>query len=198
MAGAVAAGPLASDVEQASYRVLFNEQSIEWREYTPVIVAETTVSGPREESIREGFSRLADYIFGKNRAQEKIAMTAPVMQQQSETITMTAPVLQEKNATGWHVQFIMPSHYTLDTLPKPLSKDVQLHPLGKRYVAAISFSGTATDALLEENTEALYDHVRKHHLTPTGEPMYAFYNPPWTLPFLRRNEVLIPIQPPKQ
>lgn len=196
--GAVAAGPIASDVEQAPYRVIRTEGNIELREYAPVIVAETETTGPRDEAIREGFKRIADYIFGNNLSKQKVAMTAPVLQQPSEKIAMTAPVLQQPDKKGWRVQFVMPAHYTLDTLPTPQNPTVQLRAQKPRHYAAITFSGIADDDSLHQHSTALSEYLRAHQLKAEGSPVFAFYNPPWTLPFMRRNEVLIPIHPARK
>ena len=191
--GGIMAGPIASDVEQASYTVLQKSGAVELRRYAPTLVAETTVAGEQGKAINEGFKRIADYIFGNNTSSSAIAMTAPVLQQPSEKIPMTAPVLQAPSGKGWQVQFVMPASYTLATLPKPNNPEVRLRKVGAHPVAAITFSGMADEEALREQTEALRAYLAEHHLRSAGAPVYAFYNPPWTLPFLRRNEVLIPI-----
>ncbi|MBU6235896.1 MAG: heme-binding protein [Alphaproteobacteria bacterium] len=187
-------GPVVSMVEQAKYDVVEKQGRIELRDYAPHIVAETQVTGPRKEAISNGFRAIAGYIFGDNVSAEKVAMTAPVIQQPSEKIAMTAPVIQQGTGNGpWTVQFVMPSGYTMQTLPKPKNDAVKLREVaGKRY-AAIRFSGMAKDDDLQKQTEALMAYVVGKNLKPLGEPTYAFFNPPWTLPFLRRNEVMIEV-----
>lgn len=198
MIGAIAAGPIASDVEQASYTIIHTDGAIEWREYAPAIVAETTVSGERKEAINEGFKRIADYIFGNNRSNQSIAMTAPVLQQPNEKIAMTAPVLQEQQKQGWRVQFVMPASYRMDTLPTPVNSAVQLREVPRRVYAAITFSGMADSSRLQQKTAELDAYLQAKKIKATGGVVYAFYNPPWTLPLLRRNEVLIPISTPQK
>lgn len=183
-----------SDVEHARYSVISSAGQIEIREYAPQIVAETTVAGERDEAIGEGFRRLAGYIFGGNAPRQKIAMTAPVVQApKGEKIAMTAPVDQARVTDGWRVTFTMPAEYTMATLPQPDNDAVRLTQLPARRMAAIRFSGVATESGLAENERKLLDFASVQGLTPKGPPHYAFYDPPWTLPWNRRNEVMVEI-----
>ncbi len=190
-------GPLMSQVEQPKYDVVKKQKNLELRAYWPQLVAEVDVSGQRSEAIREGFKILADYIFGKNSGQSQIAMTAPVQQIPGEKIAMTAPVQQQKSSTNqdkWVVRFSMPSQYTQATLPKPLDTSITIKEIPKRLMLAVQFSGTANDALLLEKQNELLSAAKTEGLTVLSDPTFAFYNPPWTLPFLRRNEVLVEVQ----
>jgi hypothetical protein len=206
-AGAALWGPVVSNtVEQPSYVVESAEGAIEIRRYAPMIVAEVEVTGEREAAINAGFRSIAAYIFGANVPKlatgaagsggETIAMTAPVLQQgtaDSEKIAMTAPVLQQGDGGSWTVRFVMPAQYTLDTLPRPTDPSVRLREMpGKRY-AAIRFSGLNTPETLTARTDELSEAVRARGLFASAAPIYAFYNPPWTLPFLRRNEVMLEV-----
>jgi DNA gyrase inhibitor GyrI len=195
VAGAVAWGPIMSDVEQATYRVVESHGAIEIREYAPMIVAQTEVSGEREEAIRQGFRRIADYIFGNNAPQHSVAMTAPVIQQPAEKIAMTAPVLQQGAGQEgpWKVRFVMPASYQMETLPRPNNHAVTLQEIPQQRFAVIRFSGLADDETLSEQTEILRGFMAEKQLQPLSPPLYAFFNPPWTLPPLRRNEVMIEI-----
>ncbi len=124
-----------SRVEQPDYKVEKKDGSIEIRSYGPMIAAEAVVDGERKPAISEGFRLIAGYIFGKNKPQEKIAMTAPVEQQKSQKIAMTAPVeqqAQEANDNAWTVRFIMPKSWTMQTLPAPSDPRVKLEPLPAR------------------------------------------------------------------
>lgn len=190
---AVLWGPIVSNVEQAQYKVIESHGEIEIRDYTAMIVAETTVPGDREEAINQGFRTIADYIFGNNQASKNVAMTSPVIQQSSEKIAMTAPVIQQSNMNSWTVSFVMPSSYSMKTLPKPNNQDVSLRELPERRFAVIRFSGLADRATLFKQTEELKLFVKSKRLTVASEPAYAFFNPPWTLPFLRRNEVMLEV-----
>ena len=168
-----------SNVEQPKYKVLRSKGNIELREYEPVIIAEVEVSGERKEAIRQGFKLLADFIFGNNVSKKKMQMTAPVM--------------QEKYMCKWKVRFVMPITYSLERLPKPNSKEVSLIPVPANHFAVIRFSGLADDASIKQNTQELEGYIFSDNLKMIGKPILAFYNPPWTIPFLRRNEVMIEV-----
>jgi DNA gyrase inhibitor GyrI len=180
-----------SNVEQPKYKVLESNQGIEIRDYPAMIVAEADVSGERNKAIGEGFRMIADYIFGNNLSSQKVAMTAPVTQQAGEKIAMTAPVTQQSAGNLWRVRFIMPAAYTMETLPKPKNSAVKLKEIGAKRFAVIRFSGFAGEDSLKRHTEQLMAFVRAKKMTTVSDPIYAFYNPPWTLPFLRRNEVML-------
>jgi effector-binding domain-containing protein len=176
--------------ETPSYKVIQKEKPIEIREYAPTILAEVRVAGERGKAINAGFRLLADYIFGNNVPKKAIAMTAPVGQQRSEKIAMTAPVTQTKNGDVWKVQFTMPSLYTLETLPKPNNPEVKTISKPSCRVVAIKFSGFWSESSLKKHLAQLEAFIHANDLKVVGDPTYAFYNPPWTLPFLRRNEII--------
>ncbi|MDW3094667.1 MAG: heme-binding protein [Gammaproteobacteria bacterium] len=191
--GFISWGPIMSNVEHPKYQVLSSEGKIEIRIYNPMIVAEVTVQGERKEAISEGFRFLADYIFGNNIKNSSISMTAPVMQQQNQKIAMTAPVSQLAADDGWIVNFVMPAEYSLDTLPKPNNNKVVIKEIPSKEFAVIQFSGMNTNNNISSHEEKLKSYVVNKELIILSDPVYAFYNPPWTLPLLRRNEVLIEI-----
>jgi hypothetical protein len=191
--GAVIWGPIVSNVEQAKYTVVTTSDNIEIRDYAPMLVAEVEVTGDRKESINQGFRLIADFIFGNNSAAQKVAMTTPVIQQPSEKIAMTAPVIQQGDGNTWKVRFVMPAEYTIDMLPKPNNKAVKIERIeGKRF-AVIRFSGLAGNDSLKENTNLLNEYIDTNTLSTISTPVFAFFNPPWTVPFMRRNEVMIEI-----
>ncbi len=179
-----------SQVEQPKYTVLESDGNIEVREYGPTIVAEVEVHGERRKALNQGFRLIADYIFGNNLSSKKVAMTAPVTQESGEKIAMTAPVTQDGNGDGWKVRFVMPAGYTLETLPKPKNQNVRLIAIPARKTVVIRFSGFNTDKNINSHRETLLKYIKDHGLTVLGSPTTAFYNPPWTLPFLRRNEII--------
>jgi len=189
-------------VEEPPFTATQVAENIEMRTYKPLIVAETITTGDRKEAISQGFRVIADYIFGNNTTKQEIAMTAPVMQQasvekvdSSEKIAMTAPVLQQQTAPNtWAVRFVMPSEYTLQTLPKPNNSAVVLKEIPAQNFAVIRFSGRMTAENLSENQKLLETYIAKNGLQKQGEPQFAFYNPPWTLPFFRRNEVMFAVE----
>jgi len=198
--GGVLVGPIMSDVERPEYEVISSaEENIEMRRYAPMIIAQVTVEGAREEAIGDGFRLLADYIFGNNTAQQEIAMTATVQQEAaqestSEKIAMTAPVQQQADGNAWTVSFVMPSEYTMETLPKPNDARVTHTRIPARRIIAITFSGTPSDENIAGHEQQLRDYINANNIQTTGEPTYAFYNPPWTLPFMRRNEVMMEVE----
>lgn len=188
--------PALSAVEQPNYHVLSADQNIDIRRYEPMIIAEVVTYGDRETSIRDGFRLLADYIFGNNTVRETIPMTAPVQQEKSKKIAMTAPVQQEPiddAFDAWNVHFIMPSEFTMKTLPKPNDDRVLLKQIPSKTYAVITFSGVASKKTITSHKTQLLNYIKTNNIQTIGSPRYAFYNPPWTLPFLRRNEVMIEI-----
>jgi DNA gyrase inhibitor GyrI len=192
-AGAALWGPIVSNVEQAGYTVVESHGAIEIRDYAPMIVAQTEVSGSRDEAINKGFRTIADYIFGNNAAQQNVAMTAPVIQQPSEKIAMTAPVIQQGEGEQWQVRFVMPAEYRMDTLPTPKNNAVEIKEIAGKRFAVIRFSGMADEEMLAEQTTTLNAFIKENGLQPLSPPAYAFFNPPWTLPPLRRNEVMVEV-----
>ena len=182
-------------IEKAKYTVLEKEDDFEIRQYDSQIVAETYVDGDLEDVGNEGFRRLYDYISGDNKKKQSISMTAPVGQEAgSKEIAMTAPVGQEKKDNQWRITFRMPSEYTLDTLPEPNDARVVLTQEPGRLMAAVKYSGTWSEEGYEENKALLEEYIQKRGLTTAGEPVWARYDPPFMPWFLRRNEVLIPIE----
>jgi DNA gyrase inhibitor GyrI len=180
------------NVETPSYATVLKDGAFEIRDYPPLVVAEVRRQGGRQESLSQGFGPLARYIFAKERPGERIAMTAPVIQQRSESIAMTAPVTQTKLDGGdWAVRFIMPARYRLADLPAPAGKDVQLVQIPAQRSAAIRFSGRSTDAVLVQREVQLRAWMAARGLEPAAPPVFAYYNDPFTPGPLRRNEVLI-------
>ncbi len=184
-------------VEEAPYTTLEARGEFELRQYQAYVVAETAVEGRFEDVGSEAFRRLFGYISGGNRSAQSIAMTAPVEQvAASEKIEMTAPVTQEKSGDRWRVAFVLPSSYTLATAPQPNDARVTLALVPERLVAAVRYSGTWSRSRYEENLDALERFIVEQGLERTGEPIFARYDPPFTPWFLRRNEILIPVQRP--
>ena len=189
----VLAGPVISNVEKPDYKVIQSEQNIEIRQYKPNIIAEVEVEGKREDAIGDGFSLIADYIFGNNKVKLDIAMTAPVQQQESKKIAMTAPVQQQSNGESWQISFVMPSEYSMESLPEPNNDRVRLKEILTKKFVVIEFSGTSSNENINEHENKLMNYIAANKLKIIGSPKYAFYNAPLTLPFMRRNEVMIEI-----
>ena len=165
--------------EEAAYTVVEKEDQLELRDYAPHILAETVVDGSLEEAGNSAFGRLFKYISGDNGTHGKVPMTAPVGQQPA----------QEK----WSVSFMMPAAYTLGTLPAPADPKVTLRPVPARRVAAVRYSGFWSQARYLKFKTELESWIHAKGLTVTGDPVWARYNPPFTPWFLRRNEILIPV-----
>lgn len=183
-------------VEEPKYTVSDAEEVFELRTYSPMIVAETLVQGSMDDASSDGFKVIADYIFGNNTSatggDEKISMTAPVaMVPVSEKISMTAPVSMQQTKEQWRVHFVMPSQYSIESLPQPNNPAVNLREVAERNYAVIRFSGFAGENKVAAKTAELMEWLDTKNITPIGKPELARYNPPWTLPFLRRNEVMI-------
>ena len=196
MLGATLFGTDAMAVEEPAFRSVLHEGAFEVRDYPALMVAEVTVSGDQKEAASKGFRLLAGYIFGGNKRRQSIAMTAPVAQAPtSEKIAMTAPVTQIQSAGEWVVRFTMPSAYSMDTLPEPNDPKVHLRALPPARFAVLQFSGLARKDDVAAKTAELEKLARTHHLRAIGPASLAQYDPPWTLWFMRRNEVMIPIAP---
>ena len=194
--------------EEPNYTILSQTDDFELRRYDGQIVAQTWVTGDQDAASRKGFKILADYIFGNNTApsgkSSKISMTAPVTIQpesmsseenkdsdESQKIAMTAPVSMQQADGKWRVQFTMPSQYTMQSLPKPNNPDITITELPVQTYGVIKFSGLAGSNKVAEKTEALQSWMQSQNLKIIGTPELARYNPPWTLSFMRRNEVMI-------
>jgi len=191
----LAAPSLALGVEEAEYRVLKQDGAIELREYAPSIVAETVVDAAFDEAGNRAFRKLFRYIDGENVAQQEIAMTAPVSQSPAgRKIEMTAPVGQRPTNGGWVVSFMMPSSYTMDTIPQPTDPSVQLRSVPSYRAAVIRYSGFWSEQRYREHLQELRTWIAAQELKATDEPVWARYDPPFKPWFMRRNEVLIPVQ----
>lgn len=186
---------IAMATEEPSYTSILQDAPFEIREYPSLIAAEVTVSGERSDAVSAGFRLLAGYIFGGNTRKQSIAMTAPVTQNEApnEKIAMTAPVMQSPDPAGWIIRFIMPASYTLETLPTPNDSKVRLVALPPKRVAVVRFSGLVDDNDVEQQTTLLRAFVARQKLTAVGTPSLARYDPPWTLWFLRRNEIMLEV-----
>ena len=180
--------------EEAQYSVVKKEGRFEIRDYAPHILAETVVDGDIEGAGSKAFNRLFRYISGDNRSQEKVAMTAPVSQEpRGEKIEMTAPVGQQEVGGQWAVSFMMPASYTLETLPEPDDPEISLRQVPAHRVAAVRYSGFWSEKRYLQYKKKLEEWVHEEGLTIVGDPIWARYNPPFTPWFLRRNEILIPV-----
>jgi hypothetical protein len=195
LAAALASPGAAMAIEKPAHEVARRYADFEVRDYAPRVVAETEVNLPRAEAGNEGFRRLAGYIFGKNRGERRIAMTAPVAQSPGTKIAMTAPVAQAEGEVGaFLVQFTMPASFTLAALPEPLDARVVLREEPARRVAVWSYSGTWSEARYEAQLARFRAALAREGLTAVGEPTWARYDPPWTPWFMRTNEIWLEVE----
>lgn len=169
-------------VEQPDYTVVVAEGDFELRDYPAMVLAEATTEGDRQEGARSGFRALASYIFAQDRDGDRIAMTAPVIQQ------------SDPGRAGWRIRFVMPSEYGLDDLPRPSGAAVSLETWPAMRLAAVRFSGRADDTDFAQEETRLRAWLAARDLQPDGAPFLAYYDDPWTPGFLRRNEVLLRIR----
>ena len=184
-------------IESPGYEVVRAEGSIELRRYVGYVTANVRVKAVGYgEAANAGFRTLADYIFGANHTKGHIAMTAPVNSSRlcCQRIAMTAPVTSAHADEDYVVGFTMPSAFTLDDLPAPDDPRVELEDVPAHLAAAIRFSGYFNDVHAEKAQTQLEEWIGKQALTPTGEPVAAQYNAPWIPGFVRRNEILIPVE----
>jgi hypothetical protein len=185
-----------SGTEQPNYTVVETlGDNVEVRQYETRLAAEVVVTGEEGQARSAGFRKLADFIFGENSTRESIAMTAPVSQAASRKIAMTAPVAQTQAGPGqWRVRFLMPNEYTRTTLPVPVDSDITILNLPPETLAVIRFSGSRSPTAVHEATNDLLQVICDGPWQISGEPRAFFYDPPWTLSFLRRNEVAVPVE----
>ncbi|MGB4117752.1 MAG: heme-binding protein [Polaromonas sp.] len=188
----IAAMP-AHAIDEPAYTVVQTSDVFEVRQYAPYLVAEVVVPGPVGEAGNQGFSLLGGYIFGKNKGERKLEMTAPVTQTAVAAppvkLEMTAPVTQAVTPGGFLVQFVMPKGFTLATLPEPLDERVKLREVPGNRVAVIRFSGSWSQSTYEEQLQKLRSALAAAGMASAGEPVWSRYNGPFSLPFLRRNEI---------
>jgi hypothetical protein len=180
-----------SKVEQPRYDILKEQNNIQLRKYNEMIVAQVEVIGGRKEAIKEGFNILADYILGGNEEKKSLNMTAPVMQQLVSGRVISKDVKSKnKEAKVWQVRFVMPSSFKLDELPKPHNENIKFIKVTSHKSLVVTFSGMVSDSNISSHIGDLKAYAKANKIKLLGEPIIAFYNPPWTLPFLRKNEVI--------
>jgi hypothetical protein len=184
---------------QPDYEVERIVGGVEIRRYGPRAVAETTADAADwDTALGEGFRRLAGYIFGGNEKKQRIAMTSPVTASRaggatSERLAMTAPVTSRVEAGGYTVTFTMPKDRELASLPVPRDPRIRLREVPGERVAVLRYHGRYRGDLARAKQTELLERVRAAGLEPRGEPSFAGYDAPWTLPFLRRLEAWLPI-----
>ena len=182
--------------EQPRYDVLERiGNNIEIRQYGPWVFAETTIDISKSDDERGGAFRLiAGYIFGANKTRDKVAMTSLVeINSPGTKIAATSPVEVNNSGSGLIMRFLMPSKYSIDRLPEPSDPRVKLKQMPSTTVAALRFSGSTGDPAVSTRTAELVSALQSSKWKTAGPATAFFYNPPWTMPFLRTNEVVIPV-----
>ena len=183
--------------EEPEFKLISEEGEFQIREYEPKIIAQVEVEGDFDEASSRGFKLLADYIFGNNLldgASKKISMTTPVeMSPLAENLLMTSSVMDDQINNKWSINFVMPQEFSLDTLPKPNNSQVNIIEVPKEKYAVIVFSGLVRDTSYAEKAELLSNYLEENSFKQQGAIKIARYNPPWTLPFFRRNELMVRI-----
>lgn len=189
------------DTEEPKFTLAAKLGTVEIRQYGARIAAETTVEAAELEARNAGFRKIAAYIFGANHAGSQLASSTPAAQQSAQPsagtkIAMTAPVAQAQDSPGrWRIRFFMPAKYTMATLPEPDDKDVTLVTVPPETMAVLTFSGIPSPGAVASHTGELVAALEGSAWRPAGAPVAWFYDPPWTIPNLRRNEVAIPVSP---
>lgn len=179
--------------EEPPFTVIAREGEVEIRRYGPRLLAEFEAEGSEQAARNQGFRPLAAYIFGENRAAERIGMTAPVAQSAGERIGMTAPVAQQGEGGRWRIGFFMPARYTRESLPLPRDARVTLRELPEETVAVLRFSGLPDEAAVRDAQARLAAALAQSSWRSSGAGGAWFYDPPWTIPALRRSEVWRPV-----
>lgn len=196
---ALFSGGTVMSYEQPDYTVVYEDNGIEYRQYDAYLISETVVNtadGYRDAGA-EGFRRLFAYISGANRARTEISMAAPVAaaaidsKRQGEKISMTVPVQQAESAGGWTMSFVLPGKYTLETAPQPVDERVYIREVPGRLVAVRRFASRWTDRSFVRQEGKLRDALAAANIEPQGKFERAVYNAPFSLPFTRRNEIMV-------
>lgn len=182
--------------EEPPYAVVGEPRgAFEVRRYAPRLAAEAEVPAPGQAGRNEAFQLLFRYIAGANAGSQRVEKAGPVVVSgEAEKIAMTVPV---RIAPGGKpaMQFFLPGRYAADTAPRPLDPRVRLVMVPERTVAVLRFSGSIDDARLAQCRTELLRQVREAGWRPAGEPEEMFYDAPFTLPFLKRNEVAVQVEP---
>jgi hypothetical protein len=188
---------VAAAIEEPAYTSVLHDDALEIRDYAPYLVAETRVEANFDDAGNQAFRRLFDYISGANRQQQSIGMTAPVLQREGSegtSIAMTAPVRQVAEGTGYRVAFVVPRKFDRNSVPVPTDPRVSIREVPAQRMAAWRFSGRWTEQAFKDAEARLRAAIVRLGYEATGPAVVARYNAPFSLPFTRRNEVLLPVR----
>jgi hypothetical protein len=182
-------------IEEPKYEIIQIDGAFEIRKYTSMLVAETFTDGDMDEASNKGFRLIADFIFGNNQAVDsntnsKIAMTAPV------TVEYQNSESNMQSAKKWRIHFVMPSQFTIANIPKPKSDAISLREVPSKFYLVHSYSGFNTIARVQSKTDETMQWAQRKSLKVIGTPQLSRYDPPWTLPMFRRNEIMVEINWP--
>lgn len=185
-----------SDVETLKYSVLEKKDDYEIRRYDKYIEASVLISKTGMPALNDGFRILANYIFGGNLGNQKVSMTSPVLteEQKGASISMTAPVLTQENDKSTKVVFTMPSKYKLEDLPKTEDNRITFTEISEKKLAAYGFTWYYTTERIAQKKKDFLEILRTNNVKTVGEPIFAAYNGPGTIPFMMRNEILIEVE----
>lgn len=181
--------------DQPPYSVIDRIGDVEIRTYGIRNAVETSVHAEDDAKARsEAFGILAGYIFGKNKDRREMAMTAPVLTQPSRELAMTAPVETRNGRSGeLTFRFFLPPGVTVANAPVPSDARVCVVEVPEESLAVLRFTGSWADDALAARKVELTNTVRTSGWTQAGEAFALFYDPPFALPFLRRNEVAVKV-----
>jgi len=182
-------------IEEPKYEVIQKDGAFEIRKYAPILIAETSLDGDMDEASNKGFRLIADFIFGNNKLADsnvnsKIAMTAPV------TIEPQSSETNMQTAKKWRIHFVMPSQYTLDNIPKPKNDAITLKELPSKFFLVYSYSWLNTLSRVQTKTDEALEWANRKGLKVIGAPQLSRYDPPWTPPMFKRNEIMLEIAAP--
>lgn len=180
--------------ERPKYEVVTKKEDFEIRKYSSYVVAKVVVNGSYDNSSGKAFRILAGYIFGKNKGRKKISMTSPVQMSENnpEKIAMTSPVKMKQDDESFEMSFMMPSQYSIEQLPEPIDPRIKFEKVSPRLIATLQFTWLTSEKRNKNKAKELRKWLKKFpQYNVSSSYSYAGYNPPWTLPFLRRNEVHI-------
>jgi hypothetical protein len=182
-------------IEEPKYEVIQKDGAFEIRKYAPILIAETSLVGDMDEASNKGFRLIADFIFGNNKLADsnvnsKIAMTAPV------TIEPQSSETNMQTAKKWRIHFVMPSQYTLDNIPKPKNDAITLKELPSKFFLVYSYSWLNTLSRVQTKTDEALEWANRKGLKVIGAPQLSRYDPPWTPPMFKRNEIMLEIAAP--
>ncbi len=184
--------------EEASYIIVDQQEEFELRQYAGLVIIETTVKKGFKEAGKEAFGKLFGYISGENKSRQEIAMTAPVLVNQAsadtgKSIDMTSQVIVDEINDGWRYAFVLPNSFTMANAPIPVNPKIRLVQVQPKLVAVLSYSGLLNEDNFRDNSVRLSNWISKNQLESLSLPRVAGYDPPWTIPFLRRNEIMIDV-----